>query len=139
MKPAKNLIVQPTPGYNSWPFIQAVNGRLICIYSRGTQHYYGDPKRGVYARTSTDGGNNWGKEISVVNSPEGAESATGKGVDATVAMLFWVRHVGKEWRHELYRTEDGIHYERIAQIQPNPMPMQITDIFTVPGVGLMSL
>ena len=135
---AGNLIVQLTPGYNSWPFIQAVNGRLVCVYSRGTQHYYGDPKRGVYARTSTDG-KNWDKEISVVNSPEGAESAIGKGMDSTGAMLFWVRHVGKEWRHELYRTADGIHFERIAQIRPDPMPMQITDIFTVPGVGLMSL
>jgi hypothetical protein len=137
--PSSNLIVQPLPGYNSWPFIQVLGGNLVCIYSRGTQHYYGEISRGVYARTSEDGGASWSEETMVANSSEGAESAIGKGLDSTAALLVWIRHAGPEWHHDLYRTVDGTHFQRIAQLKLDPMPMQITDIFTVPGVGLMSL
>ena len=137
--PTRNLTVSSVPGYNSWPFIQNLNGCLCCVYSRGTCHHFGEIRRGVFARTTADGGKSWGPEYTVVNTPEGADSAIGKGLDSTGAMLIWVRHVGEEWRHELYRTADGIHSERIAQLRPDPMPMQITDIISVPGVGLMSL
>ena len=137
--PTGNLTVSSVPGYNSWPFVQNLKGCLCCVYSRGTQHHYAETLRGVYARTTADGGKNWGPESTVVNTPEGADSAIGKGLDSTGAVLVWIRHVGEEWRHELYRTEDGVHFERIAQLRPDPMPMQITDIISVPGVGLMSL
>ena len=49
-------IVQDVPGYNSWPMIQTVGGRLVCAYSRGSAHTIGEGARGVYSRTSTDGG-----------------------------------------------------------------------------------
>lgn len=137
--PTGNLTVSSVPGYNSWPFVQNLKGCLCCVYSRGTQHYFGEIRRGVFARTTADGGRNWSPESTVVNTSDGADSAIGKGMDSTGAMLVWVRHVGEVWRHELYRTEDGIHFERIAQLRPDPMPIQITDIISVPGIGLMSL
>ena len=134
-----NRIVRSRPGYHSWPFIQKIGEKLVCAYSSGREHSFSEPERGVCARVSPDGGEHWGEESSVVNAPDGGDSAIGKGLDSTGAMLLWVRHVGAEWRHELYRTADGVRFRRIACLRPDPMPMQITDIFTVPGVGLMSL
>ena len=136
--PPPNRTVAPLPGYNSWPFLAPLNGKLVCVYSRGIEHSFAEPARGVYSRVSADGGETWSGEYPVVNAPDGGDSAIGKGLDGG-AMLVWVRHVGEEWRHELYRTEDGVRFQRIAQLRPDPMPMQITDIFTVPGAGLMSL
>ena len=138
-KPDDNITVQPAHNYNSWPFIQTIGNKLVCAYSRGSAHTINEPARGVYARTSADGGKTWTEETLISNEPDGGEVTIGKGTDSRGAMLVWVRCAGKNWHHDLYRTEDGVRFNRIARIKPDPMPIQITDIFTVPGVGLMSL
>ena len=51
---AKPVAVTPCEGYNSWPMIQAVGGKLVCAYSRGSGHTIGEGRRGVYAKTSSD-------------------------------------------------------------------------------------
>ena len=132
-------VVQDVPGYNSWPMIQAVGGKLVCAYSRGLAHTIGHGERGVYVRASSDGGLTWGGEKLLVNNPAEGEVAIGKGLDSKGAMLLWVRCCGKKWHHDLYRTADGETFEKIASPSLKPMPMQITDVFHVPGVGLMSL
>lgn len=132
------LVVQNAPGYNSWPFVQGLGKKLVCAYSRGERHSIAERCRGVYARTSLDGGLTWTPETLVVNTAEAGESAIGKGLDAAGAMLLWVRCVGDVCRHDLYRSADGVSFARIASLQPDPMPMQITDVFSVPGVGLMA-
>lgn len=134
-----NHIVESRPGYNSWPMIQAVGGRLVCAYSRGSSHTIGEGARGVFARTSPDGGKTWSDEGCVVNDPEVGEVTIGKGLDNDGAMLLWVRNWGKVRRHDLYRTRDGVSFEKMASPTLSPMPMQITDVFKVTGVGLMSL
>ena len=137
--PEGNQTVQSGGGYNSWSFIQDLNGKLVCSYSRGSAHTIDETVRGVYARTSSDGGRTWTEETLISNAPDGGEVVIGKGLDADGAMLLWVRCAGPNWHHDLYRSRDGISFQRIAMLKPNPMPMQITDIFTVPGTGLMSL
>ena len=132
-------VVQDVPGYNSWPMVQAIGGRLVCAYSRGSAHTIGEGKRGVYARTSSDGGRTWAPEVCVVNDPALGEVTIGKGLDNDGAMLLWVRSWGRIKRHDLYRTVDGVHYGKISSPDLSPMPIQITDVFKVPGVGLMSL
>ena len=134
-------IVCDTPGYNAWPMIQAIGGRLVCAYTRGTAHDIVETVRGTYARVSDDGGKTWSPEVEVVNTPDFGDSPIGKGLDADGAMLLWVR----SWRytpgshHVLYRTTDGVHYTVVSQPRFDPVPMQLTDIFEVPGTGLMSL
>lgn len=135
----ETFVVQDVPGYNSWPMIQALGDKLVCTYSRGAIHTIDEPARGVYARTSSDNGRSWSEETLVANSPEWGEVPIGKGVDAEGAMLLWVRSWGKNKHHDLYRTIDGVNFTRIASLQLNPHPMQITDIFNVPDVGLMAL
>jgi len=135
----KPQVVQEAKGYNSWPMIQAIGEKLVCIYSRGSGHTIGEDARAVYARTSADGGNTWTTETVVANSPGYGDVEVGKGLDSNGAMLLWVRRVGKEWHHDLYRTTDGVAFTLVATPQLAVRPMQITDIFAVPTVGLMAL
>jgi len=137
---AKPLVVQNVSGYNSWPVIQAIGDKLVCVYSRGTAHAIAEDVRAVYARTSTDNGKTWTAETVVANTPGYGEVEVGKGLDATGAMLLWVRRIGKKaWDHDLYRTTDGVTFVRVATPKLAVTPMQITDVFAVPTVGLMAL
>ena len=132
-------VVQEAHGYNSWPMIQALGDKLVCVYSRGSGHTIGEDARAVYARTSTDGGKTWTPETVVANTPGYGEVEVGKGLDSTGAMLLWVRRVGKEWHHDLYRTTDGVTFTLVATPKLAVRPMQITDVFAVPTAGLMAL
>jgi hypothetical protein len=120
--------------------LQAIGEKLVCVYGRGTGHTIASDDRAVYARTSTDGGKTWTAETVVADAKDYGEVAVGKGRDATGAMLLWVRRIGKkEWNHDLYRSTDGITFTLIATPTLAVRPMQITDVFSVPKVGLMAL
>lgn len=137
--PAKTMVVQDVGGYNSWPMLQAIGDKLVCVYSRGTGHNIGEDVRAVYVRTSNDGGKSWTPETVVADTPGYGEVPVGKGLDADGAMLLWVRRVGKDRQQNLYRSTDGVAFTLIATPQLAVRPMQITDVFAVPTVGLMSL
>ncbi len=137
--PAKPHVVQNVSGYNSWPMIQAIGEKLVCVYSRGTAHSIGEDARAVYARTSTDNGKTWTAETVVANTPRYGEVAVGKGLDSTGAMFLWVRRIGSDWNHDLYRSTDGVTFTLVATPKLDVTPVQITDIFTVPTIGLMAL
>ena len=131
--------VEDCPGYNSWPMMQAVGGRLVCTYSRGSGHSIGEGARDAYARTSADGGRTWTPEVCFAKDQGVGEVMIGKGTDLDGAALFWVRCIGKpKSHHDLYRTRDGVTFEKIAEPALKPFPMQITDVFHVDG-KLMAL
>lgn len=137
---AEPQIVQQANGYNSWPMIQAIGGKLVCVYSRGTMHTTTENDRAVYARTSTDEGKTWTEETLVANTPGYGDVAIGKGLDSTGAMLLWVRRMsGSETLHDLYRSMDGVTFTFVTTPKLAVTPVQITDIFEVPSVGLMAL
>ena len=137
--PAQPRVVQAVPGYNSWPMLQALGDKLVCVYSRGSAHSIGEDARATYARTSTDEGRTWTPETVVANTPGYGEVPVGKGLDASGAMLLWVRRVGKDCLHDLYRTTDGVTFTRVATPQLAVVPVQISDVFAVPTVGLIAL
>ena len=137
--PAKPHVVQEARRYNSWPMIQAIGDKLVCVYSRGSAHSIGEDARAVYARTSADKGQTWTEETLVADTSGFGEVAVGKGLDSTGAMLLWVRRVGAEWLQDLYRTADGATFQLVATPKLAVMPVQITDVFTVPKVGLTAL
>ena len=137
--PPKERTVENSPGYNSWPMMQALGNRLVCAYSRGSGHDIGEGRRGVFARTSTDGGKTWTDEKLVADDPAYGEVTIGKGLDKNGAMLLWVRcYGGPKPHHDLYRTTDGFTFEKISAPTLSPLPMQITDVFETSS-GLMSL
>ena len=120
------------PGYNSWPMISRAGNRLICLYSRGSEHTIDEPSRGIYARYSDDEGIHWSCEVMVNNDSEAGDVPIGKGMDPEDgSVLFFVRRCTKglaSLLHDLYRTTDGIHFQRIATLDLDVPPMQITDI-----------
>jgi hypothetical protein len=120
--------------------LQAIGEKLVCVYGRGKGHTIASDDRAVYARISTDGGKSWTAETVVADAKDYGEVAVGKGLDATGAILLWVRRIGKnEWHHDLYRSTDGVTFTLIATPALAVRPMQITDVFSVPKVGLMAL
>ncbi len=135
----KPYIVQNVKGYNSWPMLQTIGEKLVCVYSRGSGHTINEDARAVYVRTSTDNGKTWTPETVVANTPVYGEVAVGKGLDSKGAMLLWVRRIGKKWIHDLYRTADGVNFTLVTTPELPVAPVQITDIFSVPTVGLMAL
>jgi len=137
--PAKAHVVQDVAGYNSWPMLQAIGEKLVCVYSRGSGHTIDEDSRVTYARTSMDRGKTWTAETVVASSPGYGDVPIGKGLDANGAMLLWVRRVGKDWQHDLYRTTDGVTFTLVTTPKLEPVPVQITDVFSVPDVGLMAL
>ena len=137
--PPEPHMVQEAHGYNSWPMLQAIGNKLVCVYTRGTGHTIGEDSRATYARTSMDHGKTWTAETLVANSPGYGDVPVGKGLDSTGAMLLWVRRVGSEWHQDLYRTTDGVKFTLICTPKLDVRPVQITDVFAVPTVGLMSL
>lgn len=142
--PAEASVVQPAQRYNAWPMVQAVGGRLVCAYSRGSAHSVNESTRGVFARVSDDGGATWSDEVLVCNTPGWGEVTVGKGLDSTGAMLLWVRRQdrrgwGEGTFHDLWRSADGVEWEKIASPELDLHPIQITDVFHVPGKGLVCL
>lgn len=135
----KPFVVEDTKGYNSWPMMQAIGDKLVCVYSRGSGHTIHEDARLAYARTSSDRGRTWSPEIVVADTPGFGEVPVGKGLDSKGAALFWIRRVGKEWLQDLYRTTDGVNFKLVTTPKLSPTPVQITDVFTVPKVGLMCL
>jgi len=133
-------VVQDAPGYNSWPMMQAMGNLLVCGYSRGSAHTIDEGKRNAYVKTSADGGRTWSEERILAADPAIGEVNEGAGLDSTGAALFWVRCWGapQARRHELYRTTDGVRFEKIASLVPEPFPMQIMDPVIVEGLGLVS-
>ena len=131
-------VVQDCPGYNSWPMVQSLANRLICAYSRGSAHTIDEPARGVFVRVSDDGGKTWSEEAVVVDDPTVGEVAEGIGRIDTATALLWVRCWGQSRHHDVYRTTDGLKFERMARVVTEPFPMQVMDPVVVPGLGIVS-
>ena len=133
-------VVEERPGYNSWPMIQNIGSRVICAYSRGMKHTIHDGERDTFAKYSDDNGVTWSRPFPIAARPTDGEVVIGKGLDSKGAALFWIRCFNKRGRcHELYRTLDGESWTLVTTLSNlKPNPMQITDIFPVPNVGLMA-
>jgi len=141
--PEKAVVVSDASGYNSWPMIQAMGTKLVCSYSRDNArppdgHTIHPGSRDSYLRVSSDGGRTWSSETTVAADPQVGEVNEGIGLDSTGAALLWVRCWGKNRRHELYRTGDGVTLEKVAAVTPDPFPMQVMDPVGVDGLGLVA-
>ena len=136
---AEPTIVEDRKGYNSWPMMQSIGGKLVCTYSRGSAHVISEGSRDAYARVSNDGGKTWSMETIVSADANYGEVPIGKGLDENGDMLLWLRFIGKDRIHKLFKTKDGVNFTLLAQPKLDVMPMQITDVIHVPNVGMMSI
>lgn len=139
--PEEAYCVENSPGYNSWPMCQTLGEKIVCMYCRGKEHDVFEEERAVYARSSSDHGKSWGKEVLICNTPGRGDVTIGKGLDENGDLLLWVRHSCREdgFRHRLYKSRDGKNFSCIAEPELPLDLVQITDIFHVPSVGLMAL
>lgn len=127
--------------YTCWPRIGKVGGRLVNAYVKALQH--NDPHNGVgaiYASTSTDG-INWTPSGKVIDTPNMRDGVTGCGNDADGNLIFIIR-VGffsnPNAYYEMYRTTDGVEFEKISTI-PHTEPLgHCGDIINIPTRGLMA-
>ena len=98
--------VESGMGYSSWPMIQSLGDRLVCVYIRGTAHSIVQGVRDAYAKWSADGGRTWSQPVAVSASPEYGETSIGKGLDKDGAALFWVRAYGGKRRKTVKNFEE---------------------------------
>lgn len=133
------VAIQPAVSYNSWPMLMSSGGRLVCAYSKGATHVLPDATRAVYRRISSDGGDTWGAEA-LVAPPSGSDDSTvGRGQDSNGNLLLWVRKGGLPGSHHLYRSlNGGDTWQLISSPVFGTAPIQISDIISVPTVGLMA-
>jgi len=139
-KPVKlnNPITVASPSeYQSWPFITDINGKLVCVYSIGAAHDIPDTTRSIWRKTSYDGGVSWSEPIKIIDTTSSDDIVKGKGKDNDGNILLWV------WRsntggHYLYKSTDGDTFELVSSPSLSVTPVQISDIFSVPTVGLMA-
>jgi len=142
-EPPAAYVVQDCPGYNSWSFVSPVGDDLLCAYSRGASHTINDGDRGAFAMLSRNGGRTWLDEVEIVNDPSYGNCVEGVGTDLEGAALVWVRCFSRdskahEWHHDLYRTKDGVSFEKVSEQHLKSCPMQIMNVFHTKR-GLMSL
>lgn len=141
--PEKPVEVAPNDAYNSWPMIISSGARLHCYYSKGIEHDTPSTAgRSVVARYSDDDGETWSAERILVDGGGSVDYATcGKGVDSAGNILLWVRRtaVANTPTMHLYRSTDGGDtFTLIASPTFAVRVIQITDIISVPTVGLMA-
>ena len=127
--------------YTCWPRIGKAGGKLVNAYVKALQH--NDPHNGVgaiYASTSADG-INWVPGGKVIDTPNMRDGVTGCGNDEKGNLIFIIR-VGffsnPNAYYEMYRTADGIEFEKISTI-PHTQPLgHCGDIISIPKRGLMA-
>ena len=127
-------VVNPN-AYQSWPFIFGINNKLVCVFSKGLQHDQADLTRVILKTESLDGGNTWSTPVEIINRVNKDDIVKGKGYDSNGNALIWTF---SEERHYLYKTTDGDTFTLISSPIFAHIPIQITDIFSVPTVGLMA-
>jgi len=133
-------VVEDRAGYNAWPVITTLGEKLVISYSRGKAHDGTEGCRDAIVRTSSDGARSWTEERVFAGLPDVCEGAEGSGHDTRGNVLFWLRCWSRpRVTHELYRSADAIHFERIAVPRLDPFPVQVMDVVPVSGLGLVSL
>ena len=140
--PKNRLITVAAPDkYTCWPRIGKVGDKLVNVYVKALQH--NDPHNGVgaiYASTSKDG-INWTSVGKVIDTPNMRDGVTGCGNDIDGNLIFIIR-VGffsnPNAYYEMFRTTDGVKFEKISTI-PHTQPLgHCGDIIHIPTRGLMA-
>lgn len=135
----KTSCISSPKKYTAWPFVETVDNKVICLYSRGESHE-DNTTTSVYCRTSQNGVI-WSTERKVIDTNNSRDTITGKGHDNDCNALFWSRKgspTSDFTEHHLWKTSDGYTFEQIANPSFDVVAGHIGDILNVPSVGLMA-
>ncbi|HEY5667835.1 MAG TPA: sialidase family protein, partial [Candidatus Saccharimonadales bacterium] len=139
--PSSPIQIQAQDAYNSWPMITAVGSKLVCMFSRGAMHGQPDITRQIWGSSSTDGGQTWSASSLKIDNASLDDSTVGRGLDSSGNLLLWTRQdtASNAETHSLYRSTDGGNtFSLLSSPTFANLPIQISDIFSVPTVGLMA-
>ena len=136
----KTITVVAPDKYSSWSRLGSVGGNtLICMYCRALKHE--DPDKGQLYVALSANGIIWTPKKLVIDTPNVRDGVTGGGNDENGNMLF-IDRLGTPGSasayHEIYRTTDGITYEKIATLPSSIKLGHCGDIINVPTRGLMA-
>lgn len=135
--------LETASGYHSWPMLQYSGALLCCVYSSGKEHMIGESCRNTFLKFSSDRGCSWSGAFPFSASADYGEVPVAKGCDTEGNALFFIRRApsreGLGRHHDLYKVDKTGAVSLLAQPVLSPEPMQITDLFSVPGEGLMAL
>lgn len=123
--------------YNAWPFVAQLFNEIICVYTKGDNH--SDNTSADIYMTKSKNGVVWTDENKIIANENVRDTITGIGNDTNGNVIFWNRVGSSNYpdRFELYKTSDGIKFEKIATPNFEFMCSHIGDIINVPNVGLM--
>lgn len=135
----KTMVAVAPDKYSSWSRLGVVGDTLICMYCRGLEH--GDIDKGQLYVTLSANGIIWTPKKLAIDTPNVRDGVTGGGNDEDGNMLF-IDRLGFPGNvstyHEIYRTTDGISYEKIATLPSSVNLGHCGDIVNIPTRGLMS-
>lgn len=135
----KTMVVVPPDKYSSWSRLGVVGDTLICMYCRALEHEDAD-KGQLYVALSANG-IIWTPKKLAIDTPNVRDGVTGGGNDENGNMLF-IDRLGfpgsASAYHEIYRTTDGMSYEKIATLPSSVNLGHCGDIVNIPTRGLMA-
>lgn len=124
--------------YNAWPFLAVLGGKILCIYSQGTNHV-DNVSPDVYMSLS-DNGIIWKPEKKVVATENVRDTVTGIGNDEDGNVIFWNRVGSPSYpdKFELYKTLDGISCTKISELNFENDISHIGDMVNIPTLGIFT-
>ena len=141
LAPPDTIQIQESLAYNSWPMITTAGTNLVCCYSRGLIHEQPDTTRQIWGTISSDGGSTWSTPTLKIDNTGIDDSAVGIGHDSAGNILLWTRQgtASNVQTQSLYKsTDNGNTFTLFSSPSFAVPPIQITDTFSVPTVGLMA-
>lgn len=137
---AAATLVSAGDSYESWPVITACpNGDTVIIYGDGTVHATPTVTRQIMAVRRPAGSGVWGAPYTLIDTVDD-DSVFSVGPDGLGNLLVIARqNNGSDWKHYTYRSTDNLAtVSQVAEIVVSPIPVLISPIVNVAGVGLMA-
>lgn len=127
----KTLNVIKPNRYNCWPFVGIVGNKLVCLYSKGSNHT--DSGFDVYSIVS-ENGVVWSEPTLIFGTPNVRENITGKGRNSVGDLIVWLRKSSPNGQtvFELHKTEDCVSYSKVSEMSIDNSFAHIGDIIWQP-------
>lgn len=133
----RKIVIAPPDKYSCWPFVAALNDRVVCSYAKQNDHMESATGK-IYSRVSSNG-IIWTPKKIAIDTTNIRDGVTGIGNDSNGNVILFNRvgsPSGSSTYFDVYRTKDGFEFEKISS---NVFGAgHIGDIINVPGVGLMA-
>ena len=137
----KVMTIAPPDKYSCWPRIGKVGNRLVCMFVKVLVHEDPHTGKGALYTSISENGIIWTPKRLSIDTEHLRDGVTGCGNDADGNLLFFDR-VGypsnANTYYDVYRTSNGVSFEKISNIPASSSLGHCGDIINVPTKGLMA-